>query len=133
MSFGRSPAAGGEGLILAIEDTRLRFAMAEALRRAHYDVHEAANGSELKNVLALKRDPHGSPPVAVVMDLRRPGHGAIEGARLLREHGQNIALIVLSSHPTSTALALADERVTAILQKPVDLNELQAVLATVRR
>src|SRR5690348_1483161 len=98
-------------VLLAIDDERLRGGLSESLRRAAYDVVPLTTTRELREALVkLKEEPHDCPVVAVVVDLRQPGHGAIEGADLLEQHGHRIALIALSSHPKSSALALSGRR-----------------------
>lgn len=133
--FGQNSAATPTGrVILVMDDQRLRGAVAESLRRVLYEVTEASAAQGLREALGQLRDePQECRTVAVVVDLRQPGHGAIEGAALLSEHGLYIPLIALSGHPKSSAALLHEHRVTAILQKPVDVNELRALIAGASR
>ena len=119
-SAGEPRPGAGERVLLAEDDATLRRYLAVVLRRAGYEVAEAADGLEALR-LAL------STPVSVVVtDAVMPRLGGPELCRLLRARAATAALPVLlltgldaAAHPTDAA-AKPDARLT----KPVRTDEL---------
>ena len=120
------PAAGERArVLLAEDDATLRRYLAVVLRRAGYEVAEAADGLEAFR-LALSM-----PVSAVVTDAVMPRLGGQELCRLLRARPRTAALPVVmltgldaAPHSTDTA-ARPDARLT----KPVRPDELLSCLA----
>jgi DNA-binding NarL/FixJ family response regulator len=58
-------------------------------------------------------------PELVLMDLRMPGCGGIQAARLLRERHRAVVVILVSAHdpPASTARELADAKVSFVSKR----------------
>jgi CheY-like chemotaxis protein len=120
------PATAGRARVLLVEDdSALRRYLGVVLRRAGYEVTEAADGIEALR-LALS-----SPVAAVVTDAVMPRLGGAELCRLLRAQPRFAALPVVmltgldaAPHPTDAA-AQPDARLT----KPVRTDELLSCLA----
>ena len=113
--------------VLVIDDDAVtRLVIAAALRDAGYDVVEAGDGAE---GLALFRAQRAA---AVVTDLVMPNHGGLETVKELRRADPAVRIIVISgiiggsAEYMRRAVRLGADRV---LPKPVDLRELQAMIA----
>lgn len=119
------PAAGARArVLLAEDDATLRRYLALVLRRAGYEVAEAADGLEALT-LALS-----TPVAAVVTDAVMPRLGGPELCRLLRARADTASLPVVlltgldaAAHPTDAA------KPDARLTKPVGTDELLSCLA----
>lgn len=110
------------------DDTKLRIAVARALRVAGYRVLVAADGDE-----ALESQRHDAADV-LVLDVAMPGIGGLEVCRRLRARGDNVPILVL------TALDGLDDRVAGLdagaddyVVKPFELAELLARLRALLR
>lgn len=120
------PADGGRVRVLLVEDdATLRRYLAVVLRRAGYEIAEAADGLEALK-LALS-----TPVAAVVTDAVMPRLGGPELCRLLRARADTAALPVVmltgldaAAHPIGNS-AQPDARLT----KPVRTDELLSCLA----
>ena len=116
------PAAGERARVLLVEDdATLRRYLAIVLRRAGYEVAEAADGLEALT-LALS-----TPASVVVTDAVMPRLGGPELCRLLRARPATAALPVVlltgldaAAHSAGPAAATPDARLT----KPVRTDEL---------
>ena len=120
------PAAGELARVLHVEDDApLRRYLAVVLRRAGYEVAEAADGLEALR-LAL-----ASPFAVVVTDSVMPRLGGPELCRLLRARADTAALPVLLLTGLDAAAHAPDAaaRPDARLTKPVRTDELLACLA----
>jgi len=113
--------------VLVIDDDAVtRLVIGAALRDAGYDVVEAGDGAE---GLALFR---AEPAAAVITDLVMPNHGGLETVKELRRTDATVRIIVVSGVTGGSAeymrraVRLGADRV---LPKPVDLRELQAMVA----
>ena len=111
--------------ILLVEDDPLtRFAVAEVLRAANYEVETAGDGAEALDMV------HARAPDAVVLDLVMPG---ADGWSFLLARSQdpaiaNLPVVVTSGarHAPSDALRLG---ASACLSKPYDPDALVQVVA----
>ncbi|MBZ6075018.1 helix-turn-helix transcriptional regulator [Microvirga puerhi] len=113
--------------ILCIEDEDdLRTDIAEELESAHYNVIQAANGSEALTVLKKHR------PDLVLCDITMPGLGGYDVLKAMRERGE------LADVPFIFLTALADRNDVLVgkqagaddyLVKPIDYEILLATVA----
>ena len=111
-----------EGRVLVVDDDEaFRFAIRKALRRAGFEVDEAASGEEAIATLIK------SPPDAVLLDLRMRG---MDGLEVLRRRGGSPArFIVLTGHGSVQAAVEAMQLgAFSFLEKPVDAEELEPLL-----
>ena len=113
--------------ILVVDDDR---AVRESLRRAleleGHEVDLACDGRE-----AIEHVARGECPDAIVLDVAMPNIDGLEACALIRRHGSDIPILMLSaSHERATRAAALDAGANAYLTKPFALEQL---LAHVRR
>ncbi|MCB9601844.1 MAG: sigma-54-dependent Fis family transcriptional regulator [Sandaracinus sp.] len=111
-----------EGRVLVVDDDEaFRFAIRKALRRAGFEIDEAASGEEAVTKLGQ------SPPDAVLLDLRMRG---MDGLEVLRRRASSTArFIVLTGHGSVQAAVEAMQLgAFSFLEKPVDAEELEPLL-----
>jgi DNA-binding response OmpR family regulator len=112
-------------LLVAEDDDDLRKQLADALREHGYDVHTAADGSEVVQMLDVVTEM----PAAVLLDLVMPHLGGREVLRAMRGVARtaHVPVVILSG------VALEDHEVealgvAAVLLKPAALQNVFAVL-----
>lgn len=99
-------------LVLVEDDTALCGALAFSLRLDGFDVrtfHDAE--SFLRNLEA-------SPPDCLIVDLKLPGMDGLELIQHLREKGQGIPALLMTT-PTPAAMRRAKAAQVPLLEKPV--------------
>jgi two-component system chemotaxis response regulator CheY len=113
--------------ILVIDDDAVtRLVLGAALRDAGYEVEEVADGAE--GVAAFR----ACAADLVITDLVMPQHGGLETVREIRQSDPKVRILVVSgvigssAEHLRTAVRLGADRV---LPKPVNLKELQAMVA----
>ena len=132
-SGAKAAAAGKPGStravprILVIDDDGVtRLVLGAALRDAGYEVEEVGDGAE--GVAAFR----ARPADLVITDLVMPQHGGLETVREIRQSDPKVRILVVSgvigssAEHLRTAVRLGADRV---LPKPVNLKELQAMVA----
>ena len=125
---GKTPtSANRTPRILVIDDDGVtRLVLGAALRDAGYEVEEVADGAE--GVAAFR----ARPADLVITDLVMPQHGGLETVREIRQSDPKVRILVVSgvigssAEHLRTAVRLGADRV---LPKPVNLKELQAMVA----
>ena len=112
--------------ILLVDDELLyRTSTAALLRNSGYQVMTAASAEEAMQLL------RGQPTGLAMVDLNLPGNEKLELLRFLREQFPDLAVIVVTGHPSlPTAIASLRLKITDYLLKPVKYEEL---LEAVRR
>ena len=121
------PAAPARGTVLVVDDEApIRTVVADTLAHLGYQVLLAADGAE---ALALaERD---QPLAAAVVDLTMPGLPGAATAAALAARRPELAIVMTSGYSEADAnRQLAGVAVRAFLQKPFDLDELAAALAS---
>ena len=117
----------GPRLVLVDEDAAARRMMRRVLERRGYVVLEAAHG---RSGLELVRS---ELPAAVLLDLRMPGElSGVDVATRLRSDPATAAvpIIVVSASTHLDARTLVEQvDCDAFVEKPVDFDELERVLA----
>jgi CheY-like chemotaxis protein len=111
-------------ILLVEDDPANREALALLLRIAGFEVDTAADGTE-----ALARLATGAPPGLVLLDLTMP---RVDGWEVLRRRQEDPALaaapvVVVSALGSIHSEALLALGAQAVLQKPVDPDELVSV------
>jgi len=112
--------------VVAEDEPELRELVTEYLVAQGFRVTPAANG--LEALLQTKR----VRPAVLVLDLMMPRLGGIEALVHIRRHFPDVAVIVVTGTPDDAlrgrALSLG---AAALLSKPLDLDALGAIIATV--
>lgn len=120
-------------LLLAEDDLQMRQLLADALRKDGYDVIEAIDGLGLLDELAIwlidqkRRDPAIR---LIISDIRMPGVTGLSILAGLRQAGFSAPIILMTAFGDSDTHAAAMRLgVTAIFDKPFELDELRALVA----
>ena len=110
----QSQATASKGRLLVVDDDpRLRSAMGEMIRQEGYSVDEAGTGEAALEL--LKRAPFD----LMTVDMMMPGMGGAEAIRHARQIQPDLAIIVLTGHPTvESAIASVKADVADYLLKP---------------
>jgi CheY-like chemotaxis protein len=113
-------------ILVIDDDPSIRDVVAAALDDEGYTVLSAANGAEALEVLEQ------IVPVLVLLDMRMPVMDGWSFARVLRERGIRLPVIVMTA--AQDARQWAEEvGASAYVAKPFDLGELLDVVARVAR
>lgn len=113
--------------VLLVEDNEINQEVASLmLERVGIEVDIANNGKEAVNKYFANKNRYH----LILMDLQMPSMSGYEATKIIREHDKAIAIIALS------AAAMVEDKKKAIdfgmnahLGKPIDMNELYAVIA----
>ena len=116
-----APEKRGPTILVVEDEVIVRMAFADALRDEGYNVIEAANGGEAREVLQTQFEID-----LLITDIRMPGEpDGLALASSARERRSNLKVLISSSHvPADRALVAAD----LILQKPFRIDELVAAV-----
>jgi len=129
---GKAELLDGQGKALVMDDEEAVRALAvRLLRRAGYEVEQAAHGAE---AVELCRQAHssGSPFDVVVLDLTvRGGMGGVEALRELRKFDPQVKAIVSSGYYTDAVMAdFQTYGFNGVVPKPYRLEQLSQVVRT---
>lgn len=120
-------------VLLADDDPDLRRLVSLTLRRAGYDVVEAADGVELLDRIEAtiaKRDHFG----VIVADVNMPGLTGLDVLAALRCTSWTTPVILITAFGDPATKAEADDLGATVLDKPLDLDGLRtAVRAAIDR
>lgn len=112
-------------VLLAEDDEELRKLFALALREAGYSVRSADDGRAMLDLLERAARDRGTPPDAIVMDVRMPRYDGLDVLRALRLSRWEVPVILVTAFPDDETLRIAKElRATCTLSKPVDVDDL---------
>lgn len=105
-------------LLIADDDRLVLATLAEGLRRAGYNVLEAANGEEAIR-LACEQ-----PPDLAILDMRMPGRDGLDVAHWLREH-TSVPFLFLSAYGDAAVVTAAVQSgALGYLVKPLDVQQI---------
>jgi DNA-binding response OmpR family regulator len=127
---------GARRILLAEDDSSLRFLLAQALRGDGYLVVAAANGLELMDVLSDSLSPDS--PVArfdlVLSDIRMPGWPGLGALTRVRGHPAMPPFILFTAFGDDETHRHALELgALTLLDKPFDIDELRELVADILR
>lgn len=110
--------------ILIVDDEQnMRFFLSEALGKQGYACSEAGDGQE-----ALERMKEDRPDI-VILDLKMPRMGGMETLKKIRALDPDVAVIIVTAFGTrETAYEAVREGAYDYFSKPVDINEVRAVV-----
>lgn len=114
-----SAVGHGEFILLVEDDASVRRLQREVLRRAGFQVLEAANGVEALSLLNSQQHVD-----VIVSDVVMPRLGGGDLARRARQLRPEIGLLLLSGHPGKGDFLRTLPPRTSFLQKPVTSQEL---------
>jgi DNA-binding response OmpR family regulator len=119
----------GRRILVAEDDAELRGLIAGALRRDGHDVVQAADGTEILELLAATISDGVAPFDLIVTDVRMPGWTGLDLLAGLRNHAFGPPVVLMT--------AFGDERLhasarrlgaVATLDKPFELDVLRALV-----
>jgi DNA-binding NtrC family response regulator len=118
-----SPTARPAETVLFVDDEpAIRRIVGEYLRRAGYEVFEAATGDE--GVAAFRRDR----PDVVILDINMPGRSGLDVFEEIRQEGA-VVIFLTAVADVETAVRAMQLGAEHFLTKPVDLPHLGAAVA----
>ncbi len=114
--------------ILVVDDEPVQREMiAEFLARAEFDVQAVSSGAEALAVIKKERVD------LVITDYKMPGMSGLELVKESKEINPEVNVVILTAYGTNgTAVAAMKEGAYDYLTKPVDLDELLALIARVK-
>src|SRR3954452_5773139 len=123
--MGSWPMSEAELILVADDDRTIRRNLVRLLQSEGYRTTEAANGDAALASIGAE------PPAAVLLDLKMPGRGGLEGLRELGPALAELPVIVITAFGgSSAAIEAMRQGAYDYLSKPFDLDE---VLLTVKR
>jgi len=119
------------GRLVVVEDNdTLRKHIVRALSPGFEQVEGFARGDD---ALLRLRDPHAEPADVVVTDLRLPGADGVAVLRAARQRHPNAAVVLMTAFGSvETAVLAMREGAIDFLQKPFELDELEARIGRAR-
>jgi CheY-like chemotaxis protein len=118
-------------ILLADDDSELRFILARVLRKEGYDVEEMGDFQSLYQRLEqyAELSDEARREVVLVSDVYMPGGTAFTAVETLRE-GLNGLPIVFITSARDDEIAEQGMRLgaKAVLSKPIDMNELKGII-----
>jgi len=117
-------------IILAEDDEEMRRLVGRALRADGYRVDEAANGSQLLELLddAANAD---QPVDVVITDERMPGVTGFQALDWLHQvRAWRPPTIVITAFPDAVAYLRARQLGVHVMEKPFDLDDLRSLVRT---
>jgi PAS domain S-box-containing protein len=117
----RALARGSETVLLVEDEPALRKLAADALRRAGYEVLEAANGEDA----ILVAEARSAPVDLVVTDVVMPGIGGVDLARRLRARASTARVLYMSGYSDDPDLRRGEiDESEGLLAKPFTVDQL---------
>ena len=122
-------------VVLAEDDREMRMLVATMLRRAGWDVVEAADGIDLLDCLAWVTDARDDGSNCVlVSDIRMPGMSGLDALERLRQIGWAGGIILITAFGDEATHTRASELgASMVLDKPFDLDALCDAIRQVQR
>ena len=115
-------------VIVADDETLLRWALVQRLVRDGHTVTEAVDGAAALRALATV-----GPPTVIVLDLKLPDMTGLAVLEEIRRTRPDVAVVMMTAYWASEALEEARRLgVRDLLAKPLDLERVAAVVAAAR-
>jgi DNA-binding NtrC family response regulator len=115
-------------VIVADDETLLRWALVQRLVRDGHTVTEAVDGAAALHALATVL-----PPTVIVLDLKLPDMTGLTVLEEIRRSRPDVAVVMMTAYWASEALEQARRLgVRDLLAKPLDLDRVAAVVASAK-
>jgi DNA-binding NtrC family response regulator len=115
-----------QSLLVVDDDRRIRTSLAEALAGADLEVRTSEDGEAALAEVARRT------PDMVLTDVRMPGMTGLELLSILKERTPGVAVILMTAFDDlATVVTAMKEGASDFLVKPVDLFQLQGIIAKV--
>jgi CheY-like chemotaxis protein len=117
-------------VLLAEDDPHVRSMLAIVLRRDGHRVLESRDGAELADALWDVSSSSALDDMLVIADLQMPVMDSLTVLRHLAARGQRLPFFILltTSWDAGVETAAAELGILAVLEKPFDVREFQAVV-----
>jgi DNA-binding NtrC family response regulator len=127
----RAPASSCPRILLAEDDTAMRWLLAQKLRRAGFAVEEVRSGHEALDRLARALLGECAAFDLILSDLRMPGYSGLDLLASLRHLDSRLPVILITAFGTQ-AIHEAALRLGAcsMLDKPFDLDDLVTLVSS---
>jgi DNA-binding response OmpR family regulator len=121
--------------LVAEDDPDMRALVRATLRREGYEVIEAADGSELAQLVQSEvLQPATRLPVDVIItDVVMPGRTGIDVLNWLRSHDWATPVVLVTAFGSAELHEEARRLGAAVLDKPFDLDELRRLVRSLER
>ena len=130
--FTRDASISSVQIFLGEADDELRAEIAAALRRDDHEVVECSDGATLFVELEDRLSHPGARRSLVIAQARLPGVSALRILHSLRQLDIRIPMILMTRLRQPTLHDLAEKTgASAVLQKPIQMDELRRAVATV--
>jgi CheY-like chemotaxis protein len=113
----------GRAILVADDEDALRTMLCEYLEERGHEVLEAANGVEAIRLIEQGRC------AAVVLDLVMPRLGGLDAIPQILKLEPSIPIIVVTGHASQRALGELKHWSVPVLSKPINLTDLEALIA----
>lgn len=131
-AFAPDAAISSVQIFLGEADDELRAEIAATLRRDGHDVVECSDGATLFVELEDRLSRPGARRSLVIAQARLPGLSALRILHSLRQLDIQIPMILMTRLQEPTLHDLAEKAgASAVLQKPIKMDELRRAVATV--
>lgn len=121
-------------IVVAEDDATFRGLVASRLRLEGYGVAEAADGDDLRELLANMIEADGGSRIdLVITDIRMPGQSGLEALAAAREAGQAIRVLLMSAFTDAYAREQAESLGAALMNKPFSMQQLSRQVALLLR
>jgi DNA-binding response OmpR family regulator len=110
-------------ILLVDDDPKIRSQIGDALRKEHYEIHEAADGDQALNLLNRRFD-------LVVTDFVHPGLDGLKLVEHIRVKWPTTPVVFITAYLSPNAARALLREGAEFIAKPIDLPVL---VATVRR
>jgi DNA-binding NtrC family response regulator len=112
-------------IIVVDDEALLRWAVAESLISAGFDVCQAESAADAVRCI----DQSNESPLVVVLDLKLPDSSDLSLARKIMSQRPDVPVIMMTAHGSVQDKAEAEAAgVYKFIQKPFDLSEMTAVV-----
>lgn len=112
----------GQTILIVDDEPELRSLIAEGLGLHGYSCETAENGND-----ALKKFEADAQSFGMILsDITMPGMNGLDLVRAIRERGSQIPIFLVTGHVLATETLPSDLKVTALIEKPLDLGDLAA-------
>jgi DNA-binding NtrC family response regulator len=125
------PERGRARVLLAEDDDELRWLLTDVLKAEGHEVVAVSDGSALLAHLgsSLLVGRRGAPPDIIITDIRMPGASGLQVLEKVRAKSGDLPVVLITAFGDSDTKKQAESLgATALLDKPLDIDQLQKVV-----
>ena len=118
-------------VVVAEDDQELRTLLVDAFQDAGFEVMACTDGGELAATLHAIFDNEDDTVLAVITDVRMPEFSGLEILEGVREAGRDLPFVLITAFGEREAHERGAQLDALVLDKPVDIDDLVALVAGV--